>query len=158
MPLLTKLTRGRFGAGALDIPGLSYRTLRVALMPTTGVAPVLTGLRLPPKSLVSNVYVDMRSVASSVTPLLDVGILTGAAATGFISGLNVASIGPRQGALASGAVTLGSLLQETVAVGVAVRLDFISSATAPTEITYNTRAAATRLEGTITIVYRVLLP
>lgn len=155
MSLIKKLTRGRSAAGAVDTDGISRRSLRFKLQPTADTAIVSTGLKLPPKSVVTRVYVDMASVASAATPLLDVGITT--ATRGFLAGVNVASIGLARGSSASAAApTAGTLLTEVLGTGVSGDKEWLSSATAQTEVTYSTRAAATRLEGTVVIEYKQL--
>lgn len=148
-----KITRGKLLAGSYELNGLGYRTLRIPLAPTTSTTPVVTGARLPPKSIVTGVYVDLKSTASMSSPLIDVGVDN--ATTGFIAGLSVASAGTKQGSLATGAITLGSLLQEVTTIG-AIRAEYLTPGASFANVTYSTRSVAARLEGAIVVEYKVL--
>jgi hypothetical protein len=143
--------KGPIGAASVQTPGEERFTLRVPLRPTLNANPVLTGVRIPAKTAVTSVYVDMASSASSADPRLDVGITT--STQGFITGASVTTAGLRRASAASGSITLGVLMLD--ANGVApCPSEFITNS--PVEITYSTRAAATQLNGMILLSCKTL--
>lgn len=110
---INRHTKGRTGSSALDLPGLSLRTLRIGLAATaaSGVE-VDTGKKIPAKSVVLGVYVDMATGASSITPLMDIGTLStasGGDADGLLIGLLVDTVGVKAGSMVASARTVGAL-------------------------------------------------
>lgn len=143
--------KGRIGAAGVDTPGSSRRTLRIPLNATANANPVLTGVKIPAKSVVCGVYVDMSSVASATDARLDVGITT--STQGFITGASVSSVGLRRASAASGSITFGALMLD---VNGLTPLPSEYVAPSDVEVTYSTRSAATRLQGAIVIEYKLL--
>lgn len=142
---LNKITKGPAAAGAVVLPGLQLQTIRLALQPTTSTTFVAAGV-LPARSLVLDVFVDMASVASAATPLLDIG--TAAATVGFLNGLSVGTTGLLRGSLVAGARTVGSL----VSVDSSGSSSFVPSPAiiaSATTVGYATRAVASRLSGEV---------
>ncbi len=110
---LNSHTKGRTRTRAVALPGVEIRTLAVQL-PPTAASNVETplGVKIPGKSLVISVVVDMATGASSATPLIDVGTLStasGGDADGFLVGLNVATDGVKAGSMLASARTRGAL-------------------------------------------------
>lgn len=143
--------KGRIGAAGVDTPGASRRSLRIPLAATANANPVLTGVKIPAKAVVSSVYVDMSSAASATDARLDVGITT--ATQGFLTGASVSSAGLRRASAASGSVTYGALMLD---VNGLTPLPSEYVAPSEVEVTYSTRSAASRLQGAIIIEYRLL--
>jgi hypothetical protein len=138
--------KGPIGAAALQTPGVNKFTLRIPLAATANANPVLTGVKIPAKTVVSSVYVDMLSSASSADPRLDVGIST--STQGFISGASVTTLGLRRATATSGQITYGALMLDVNGVAPCPG-EYIANS--EVEVTYSTRAAATQLKGTILI-------
>jgi hypothetical protein len=145
---INKVTKGQAGVGALALAGLQLQTLRFALQPTTSTTFVSAGV-LPARCVVLDAFIDMASVASAATPLLDVG--TGAATTGFLNGISVGTTGLLHGSLVAGARTVGALLS----VDSSGSSSFVPSpaiiATATT-VGYTTRSVAARLGGEVVLL------
>ena len=143
-----KISKGPAAAGAVVLPGLQLQTVRFPLQPTTSTTFVAAGV-LPARSFVLDVFVDMASVASAATPLLDVG--TGAATQGFLVGLSVGTTGLLHGSLAAGARTIGGLLS----VDSSGSSSFVPSPAiiaSATTIGFTTRSVAARLQGEVVIL------
>ena len=143
--------KGPIGAAAVQTPGSSRFTLRIPLAATANASPVLTGVKIPAKTVVSGVYVDMSSSASSADPRLDVGITT--STQGFVSGASVTTVGLRRATATSGQLTYGALMLD---VNGAAPCPSEYIANSEVEVTYSTRAAATQLKGAILIECRSL--
>lgn len=144
-----KISKGPAAAGAVVLPGLQLQTVRFPLQPTTSTTFVAAAV-LPARSLVLDVFVDLASVASAATPLLDVG--TGAATQGFLTGLSVGTTGLLRGSLANGgARTIGSLLT----VDSSGSSSFVPSPAiiaSATTVGFATRSVAARLQGEVVIL------
>lgn len=142
---INKVSKGPAGAGGVALPGLQLQTVRLALQPTTSTTFVAAGV-LPARSIVLDVFVDMASVASAATPLLDVG--TGAATTGFLNGLSVGTTGLLAGSLTAGARTIGALssVDSSGSSSFVPSPAIIASATT---VGYTTRSVAARLSGEV---------
>lgn len=153
---VTRISKGRVAAGAVDADGLSVRSLRIPLRPTTTNGQVATGKRVPKDSAILNAYVKMTTGASAATvgaSSLSVGLST--ATTGLLTGLNIASAGIKLGSLASAAAgaTFGALLQETTTAGPVQKVHPIDT---DTEVVYATLAPSPNLNGELIIEYRKL--
>lgn len=79
-----------------------------------GTSEVLTGFNLPANSIVTGVYLYIRTAETvGTTPTIDVGI-SGVDAKGYMDTVSVGSTGIVKGTLESGSVTKGSLLRVDV--------------------------------------------
>lgn len=153
---VTRISKGRVAAGAVDADGLSVRSLRIPLRPTASNAQVATGKRIPKDSAILNAYVKMTTGASAATlgaSALSVGLST--ATVGLLNGLNIATAGIKIGSLASSAAapTRGALVTETTSAGPAPA-DY--AVDADTEVVYATLAPSPNLNGELIIEYRKL--
>jgi hypothetical protein len=153
---VTRISKGRVAIGAVEADGLSVRSLRIPLRPTTSNAQVVTGKKIPPNSAILAAYVKMSTGASAATAgasVLNVGITT--ATVGLLNNLSIATAGIKFGSLASTAGTLsqGSLVSETTSAGPVAKLYAVD---AETEITYATLAPSPNLNGELIIEYRKL--
>jgi hypothetical protein len=150
----TKISKGTIGGAGLDMPGQSIRTLVVPLAPTTSAAPVASGVRLPADALVLSAHAKISTVTTATsTHTLSAGPST--ATIGFLTGLNIATAGIKRGSLASGSVTRGSLLRETLSGAAAIApAEYVNDT--ETQIYYSTSVPVTTLKGVLVIEYRKL--
>jgi hypothetical protein len=152
---VSQQSKGRIGAGGLDLPGMQVRTLRVPLNATADAGVVSTGAKIPPKSQVLNVLVDIKADPTAGTTGLTLNVGTTAATQGFALGVAIASAGIKQTSMASGNVTRGSLLREFGSVA-SVLLPAPHITDAEIEVAYNTNVAISALKGDVVIEYRKL--
>jgi hypothetical protein len=150
----TKVSKGRIGGAGLDQPGLSRRALVIPLGPTTTAAVRASGKKLPAGSIVESVSVNISTVTAG-TSAFSLSAGPGAATTGYIAGLSIASAGVRRLSTASGTVTRGALLRETTS-GAAASVECEHVINADTEINWNTSVAVPTLQGVIVIEFRKL--
>ena len=151
---VTKISKGRIAAGGVDLPGASIRTAVVDLAPTADALPVASGVKIPAGSIILDAYVEVESSTAGTTAYsLNAG--TSAATIGYITGLSIAMAGAKRLSCASGGVTRGALLRETVA-GAAASVKAEAAVDAETEIYYSTSVPVTAVKGRIIVDYRKL--
>jgi len=146
-------TKGRTGTKALDLPGVSIRTLKVKL-PTTAASntPASLGATIPAGSRILDVALRLAGAPTAATPLLDIG--TSASADWLLKGVNISAAGTKQGSLATGAVTFGGGLSEASSASSFAQKPLVCD----TEVTLglNARSVTTALNGYVLVKYEKL--
>lgn len=150
---VTRISKGRVAAGAVDADGLSVRSLRIKLVPTADDAQVATGKKIPAGSAILNAYVRTSGASAATVGASSLTAGLSNATTALLNGLNIAASGVKIGSLASGGVTLGVSLQETTTSGPVQKPAVVDS---ETEVVYATAAPSPNLNGDLIIEYRKL--
>lgn len=151
---VTKISKGRIAAGGVDLPGASIRTAVVPLAPTADAVPVASGVIIPAGSILLDVFVEIESSTAGTTSYsLNAG--TSAATIGYIAALPIAAAGVKRLSCASGSVTRGASLRETVA-GAAASVKAEAAISADTEVYYSTSVPVTAIKGRLIVDYRKL--
>jgi hypothetical protein len=152
---VTRISKGRVAIGAVDADGLSVRSLRVKLVPTTSNAQVATGKKVPPGSAILNAYIKTSGASAATVGASSMTVGLSSATTALLNGVNIATAGIKVGSLAStaGTVTLGASLQETTSAGPVQKPAIVDS---ETEVVYATAAPSPNLNGELIIEYRKL--
>jgi hypothetical protein len=134
----------------------NIRCLRIPLTDISGTSEIDTGVDLPARSVVLNVFLDVTAAeATATTKTIDVGLKSsesGGDADGFLDGLSTAATGVKKGTLASAGQTLGALLRvDESGAGVLVPEPHMTATAV--SVTYTLGEAATELDADIVIVY-----
>lgn len=106
----------QFGGVAFAETDYVMRVKKISINSTPTGAEQDSGWDLPADSVVTGVFVNVRTAeATGTTKTLDVGLLSsesGGDADGLLDGISVAATGIKRGSLASTGQTLGALLRE----------------------------------------------
>lgn len=139
-----------------SLAGTGVKVLTVPIVRAKSTAEQKSGVDLPDKAVVLNVYVDVTTAeATGGTKTIDVGTDGDGSndPDGWIDGVSVANLGLVKGTLAHGAVTLGALLKTNTGDGSAPVPD-PDIASGGEEVTYTFGSNDfEELEGNIIIHY-----